>query len=361
MLTRLDAFHWMHRFDAAVRTDYHPRTRYSSLSAAVFDNNKEDKGRLIAAIRAVGAQETFARVEFTINTLKGPAGMDDNQVHLFKGIEAIDNVWEAQQKYIECIQDPPDMPMYTITKYATVTSWHTKAEELAEKGHDAEMLNWTTRIVVPATHLPPHDVGDDPQGLRQDLDESDFLPNDDDVEAIQGAICAKTNGDLVIGDNASKTVVTVQVTGDGIGLIGTVAKCADYLMDCVNVLSVCIDAGGALYATINGDQGGLYKFEEEQWHRLVINGTTLCKHARKDLTQWDIMTSAADNEQLKGRFSSAIRGLLVSNFKAFSGVQHTVPGERWVSKTTYRPLELLDENESKTYFGQHPNIEQVCK
>ncbi|CAH1242463.1 Hypp6735 [Branchiostoma lanceolatum] len=59
-----------------------------------------------------------------------------------------------------------------------------------------------------------------------------------------GAIWAKTNGDLVIGDNASKTVVTVQVTGDGIGLIGTMAKCADYPMDCVKVLSVCIDAGG---------------------------------------------------------------------------------------------------------------------
>ncbi|CAH1242520.1 Hypp6796 [Branchiostoma lanceolatum] len=47
-----------------------------------------------------------------------------------------------------------------------------------------------------------------------------------------GAIWAKTNGDLVIGDNASKTVVTVQVSRDGIGLIGTMAKCADYSMDC---------------------------------------------------------------------------------------------------------------------------------
>ncbi|CAH1277489.1 Hypp9660 [Branchiostoma lanceolatum] len=32
---------------------------------------------------------------------------------------------------------------------------------------------------------------------------------------------------------------------------------------------------------------------------------------RKDLTQWDIMASAADNEQLKGRFISAIRGFLL--------------------------------------------------
>ncbi|XP_066289153.1 uncharacterized protein [Branchiostoma lanceolatum] len=153
MLTRLDAFHWMHRFDAAVRTDHHPKYALfkSALSAAVFAYNKEDVGRLVAAIRAgdptrfngltdedlmashvtkeqlkhyvrrvtVGAQETFARVEFTIETLKGTAGLDDNQIHLFKDVDAIDKVWGAQQKHIECIQDPPDMPMYTITKYAT--------------------------------------------------------------------------------------------------------------------------------------------------------------------------------------------------------------------------------------------------
>ncbi|XP_066266558.1 uncharacterized protein [Branchiostoma lanceolatum] len=53
MLTRLDAFHCMHRFDAAVRTD-HPKYALfkSALSAAVFAYNKEDVGRLIAAIRA---------------------------------------------------------------------------------------------------------------------------------------------------------------------------------------------------------------------------------------------------------------------------------------------------------------------
>ncbi|KAI8517539.1 hypothetical protein Bbelb_035560 [Branchiostoma belcheri] len=67
----------------------------------------------------VRAQETFARVDFAINTLKGPAGLDDNQIHLFKDIETIDKVWESQQKHIECIQDPPDMPMYSIKKYAT--------------------------------------------------------------------------------------------------------------------------------------------------------------------------------------------------------------------------------------------------
>ena len=52
-----------------------------------------------------------------IDILKGPAGMDENQVHLFKAAAAIDRVWENQQKHLECLQDPPGRDMYTITKY----------------------------------------------------------------------------------------------------------------------------------------------------------------------------------------------------------------------------------------------------
>ena len=153
MMVRLDIFHWIHRFDAAVRTDHHPKYALfkSALSAAVFSYNKDDMALLIQAIRAghhskyeslsddqiiemhvskndlkhyvrritVGALETFARVQNAINILKGPAGMDENQVHLFKDAAAIDHVWENQQKHLECLQDPPGRDMYTITKYIT--------------------------------------------------------------------------------------------------------------------------------------------------------------------------------------------------------------------------------------------------
>ncbi|CAH1242553.1 Hypp6832 [Branchiostoma lanceolatum] len=61
------------------------------------------------------------------------------------------------------------------------------------------MLNWMTRIVVPATHLPPDDVGGDPQGLRQDLDESHILPNDDDIEAIKSRLAQRVT--KVLGSN----------------------------------------------------------------------------------------------------------------------------------------------------------------
>lgn len=150
MVVRLDTWHWMHRFDAAVRTDSHPKYALfkSALSGAVFAYNRPDLELLIQAVRAgspdnftslsdedvmrlhiskevlkhyvrritVGAQETFRLVNNAIEQLKGDAGLDDNGISLFKSPEAIDEVWAAQQKHLECIQDPPDMSMYTVAK-----------------------------------------------------------------------------------------------------------------------------------------------------------------------------------------------------------------------------------------------------
>lgn len=137
MLVRFDIFHWILRFDAAVRTDHHPKYALfkSALSAAVFAYNKDDIALLVQAIRAghptnyasltdsqiielhvsksdlshyvrritVGAQETCVRVQSALEILKGAAGMDENQLHLFKDAAAIQHVWENQQKHLECI------------------------------------------------------------------------------------------------------------------------------------------------------------------------------------------------------------------------------------------------------------------
>ena len=153
MVIRLDIFHWIHRFDAALRSDHHPKYALfkSALSAAVFAYNKDDMALLIKAIRAgsttkynslsdgeviaryvskddlkhfvrrvtVGAHETYTRVQSAIDALKGPAGLDENGLSLFKDDAAIDEVWSGQQKHLECIQDPPGMNMYTITKHVT--------------------------------------------------------------------------------------------------------------------------------------------------------------------------------------------------------------------------------------------------
>ncbi|XP_056608893.1 uncharacterized protein LOC130426242 isoform X1 [Triplophysa dalaica] len=148
MVVRLDIFHWIHRFDAAIRTDSHSKYAVfkSALAGAVLAYNRTDLELLIKAVRAkdptvfhtvadedmmrlyvsreqlkhhvrrvtLGAQETFRLVQIAIDELKGPAGLDESGVSLFKSAEAIDGVWEGQQRHLECIQDPPEMSMYRV-------------------------------------------------------------------------------------------------------------------------------------------------------------------------------------------------------------------------------------------------------
>eukprot|EP00066_Takifugu_rubripes_P011898 XP_011601164.1 PREDICTED: uncharacterized protein LOC101061554 [Takifugu rubripes] len=126
MLIRLDIFHWIRRFDAAddvalllqaVRAGL-PDMADSLSDSELIERHvtKRDLSHYVRRI-TVGAQETFVRVQNVIDTLKGPTGMDDNQVHLFN--EDIDRIWQNQQKHLECIQDPPGRNMYTIKKHVT--------------------------------------------------------------------------------------------------------------------------------------------------------------------------------------------------------------------------------------------------
>ncbi|KAJ8049091.1 hypothetical protein HOLleu_01675 [Holothuria leucospilota] len=143
MVIRLDIFHWIHRFDAAVRTDHHPKYALfkSALSAAVFAYNRKNTALLIKAITegspnryeglsnddlkhfvrrvTVGALETYVWVQNAIDCLKGAAGLNENGLSLFKDDDAIHQVWDGRQKHLECIQGPPGVNMYTVTKHVT--------------------------------------------------------------------------------------------------------------------------------------------------------------------------------------------------------------------------------------------------
>ncbi|KAL7860999.1 hypothetical protein AOLI_G00173480 [Acnodon oligacanthus] len=57
-----------------------------------------------------------------IEELKGPSGLDENGVSLFKTPEAIDEMWAAQQRHLECIQDPKDMNMYRVAHTTTINN-----------------------------------------------------------------------------------------------------------------------------------------------------------------------------------------------------------------------------------------------
>ncbi|XP_034051562.1 uncharacterized protein LOC117532359 isoform X2 [Gymnodraco acuticeps] len=118
MVVCLDIFHWIHRFDAAIRTDAHSKYAMfkSALAGAVLAYNRTDLELLIEAVRAkdpdtfrsvseqdvvrlyvtrdqlqhhvrmvtLGAQQTFRLIHLAIEELKGPAGLDQSGVSLFK-------------------------------------------------------------------------------------------------------------------------------------------------------------------------------------------------------------------------------------------------------------------------------------
>lgn len=153
MVVRLDPWHFIHRFDAAVRTEAHPKYGpfKSALSAALFAYVRGDLQLVIDSYRAghtehldtltdekvmslyvtrhdlrhhvrritVSSQETFRLVTDLIEDFKGESGQDGNHISLFKDNEAIDTVWEGQQRHLECLRDPPGMEMYGTKKYIT--------------------------------------------------------------------------------------------------------------------------------------------------------------------------------------------------------------------------------------------------
>lgn len=67
----------------------------------------------------------FRLVSLVVEQMKGLAGLDENGISLFKSEQAIDEVWEAQQHHLECMQDPPDMSLYT---------WYTVVKTLSQNG-----------------------------------------------------------------------------------------------------------------------------------------------------------------------------------------------------------------------------------
>ncbi|KAK3520143.1 hypothetical protein QTP70_015604 [Hemibagrus guttatus] len=131
MVVRLDIFHWIHRFDAAIRTESHSKYAAfkSALAGAVLAYNRADLELLVKAVSGkdpatlnsvsdqdvirhyvsreqlkhhvrrvtLWAQETFWLIHLAVEELKGLAGLDESGVSLFKTAEAIDEVWAGQQ------------------------------------------------------------------------------------------------------------------------------------------------------------------------------------------------------------------------------------------------------------------------
>ncbi|ROL47960.1 hypothetical protein DPX16_0139 [Anabarilius grahami] len=142
MVMRLDIFHWIHRFDIAIRTDSHSKYALfkSALTGAVLAYNRTDLELLIKAVRekkpgyfnsvsdedmvrlyvsteqlkhhvrrvTLDAQETFRVVQIAIDELKGLAGLDESGVSLFKSPDISKDGPSPEEEVVQPGQLDPD-------------------------------------------------------------------------------------------------------------------------------------------------------------------------------------------------------------------------------------------------------------
>ena len=182
MVARLDVWHFMHRFDAAVTSEAHIKYTVfkSALSGAIFAYNGDDLDKLVTALRAglpptdisddevikrfakkddlqhyvrrvtVGAQESFRLITDLINDLKGPAGKDESGNPLFTA--EIDNVWKRQQRHLECIQDPPGMSLYLDRRKVTRHGVELTHFKCARGSNSIESFHMHLPQMIPGPH-----------------------------------------------------------------------------------------------------------------------------------------------------------------------------------------------------------------
>ena len=144
---RLDIWHFMRRVAKGCTSESHPLygTFMSRLSGCIYEWDEEDytrlmnskRGELIQAgvpnpsmsatskaitkeelarhcrRRTRGVEETTRLIEELLLTMSHAT--DTLGVPLLKG--EIKEIWEEQQKHVPCLQDPPGLPLYTITGY----------------------------------------------------------------------------------------------------------------------------------------------------------------------------------------------------------------------------------------------------
>ena len=142
---RLDTWHFMRRMGQGCTTESHPLygTFMSQLSSCIFEWDAEDYQQLLrakeaelvaagiqhpsnAAVRKAVTSEELARhcrrrtrgedktVELMETLLSSLFSATDTLGNpLFR--EEISEIWMEQKKHVACLQDPPDIPLYTIT------------------------------------------------------------------------------------------------------------------------------------------------------------------------------------------------------------------------------------------------------
>ncbi|XP_052705256.1 uncharacterized protein LOC128181043 [Crassostrea angulata] len=145
---RLDIWHFMRRLSVGCTTDAHAlyATFMSRLSQCIYMWDPEDVEALVAAKKSEleamhvenqtdddvfrhiktselamhcrrttrGVEETTRLISQLIQSLDGDKGRDTQGVPLINS-ERMAEIWKQQQKHVQCIQDPPNVQLYTQT------------------------------------------------------------------------------------------------------------------------------------------------------------------------------------------------------------------------------------------------------
>ncbi|KAI7802108.1 hypothetical protein IRJ41_000409, partial [Triplophysa rosa] len=146
-IVRLDIFHFMRRFNCGLTTEHHPLygAFCSKLSSCIFEWDQEDLEEFKAAKRGEwksshgGQAPTEVQLIASISPgelakhcrrrtrkaeevrtmisglLESVWELTDTTGLRLVNPDSMHHVWEMQQKYLECIQDPPHVELYTKT------------------------------------------------------------------------------------------------------------------------------------------------------------------------------------------------------------------------------------------------------
>lgn len=182
----LDIWHFMRRLSVGCTTDAHAlyATFMSSLSQCIYMWDPEDVDALIAAKRSEleamhienltdaevflhiksseltthcrrttrGVEETTRLITQLINSLDGDNGRDTQGVPLINS-ERMTEIWKQQQKHVQCIQDPPNIQLYTQTGVVKKGGHHLPVYRCARGSTSLECFHLHLSRFIPGTKL----------------------------------------------------------------------------------------------------------------------------------------------------------------------------------------------------------------
>lgn len=67
--------------------------------------------------------------------------------------EAIDEMWAAQQRHLECIQDPPDMNMYRVARTTTINGVDVPYYKCLRGSNSLEGFHKSLPHMIPGTQV----------------------------------------------------------------------------------------------------------------------------------------------------------------------------------------------------------------